>query len=191
MIANHSVERVSRGGRAGLARGRGDIALRGRHRFVAQELHQRVHAHIGVRELGRVGVPEPVDECAADRLGVLIPRGGRARRTRDWMVPRVIRCPSRPTNSGTLEGHRGKDRAALRISWCRGTGPPGYRASSRSPLTGRLRSARCGPWITAPSPVEVRISPTSALRSSSRRRPASRPVRICARSRSVSPVHGR
>jgi hypothetical protein len=40
-------------------------------------------------------------ECAAHRLRVWS-RAAKARRTRDWMVPRVIRCPSRPTNSGAL-----------------------------------------------------------------------------------------
>ena len=68
-ISNHSVERVLRSGCPGLARGRGDIALRGRHRFVTQQFHQRVHADFAVRQFGYVGVAQAVYECSAYRLG--------------------------------------------------------------------------------------------------------------------------
>ena len=65
-IAHNAVERVLRGGGAGFACGADDIALRCRHRLVAKQLHQGVHAHLGVGQLSGVGVPQPVHEYAPD-----------------------------------------------------------------------------------------------------------------------------
>ena len=55
-IAHNAVERVLSGGGAGFACGAGDIALRCRHRLVAEQLHQGVHADVGVGQLSGVGV---------------------------------------------------------------------------------------------------------------------------------------
>lgn len=80
---------------------------------MAKEFHQRAHADVGIAEFGRVGVPQPVDECAADRLGL-------------WC--RAVEGPPHARPGGAagdrlpVAANR-KDLAALRISWRADRGP--------------------------------------------------------------------
>jgi hypothetical protein len=92
------IERVLRCGAPGFACGARDVALRCRHRFVTEELHQRVHADPGVGELGRVGVPEAVYEGTAHRLGVCSGASERAPHARLDERGRVLAGLGRPTN---------------------------------------------------------------------------------------------
>jgi hypothetical protein len=97
VITHDRIERVLRCGAAGFACGARDVALRCRHRFVTEELHQRVHADPGVGQLGRVGVPEAVYQGTAHRLGVCSAAAVAPAPERDSSGPRgAVWSSSRP-----------------------------------------------------------------------------------------------
>ena len=65
--------------------------------------HQGVDADVGVGKLGSERVAQPVDKCAAGAVGV---DAGAAKGPPHPVcrVPRVMRSPSAPTNSGVPVG---------------------------------------------------------------------------------------
>lgn len=74
---------------------------------MAEQLHEGVDADVGAGEFRGVGVPQSVDQGSGDGLSV---GAGAFERPfeRDCSVPRVMRSPLRPTNSGDPAGHRGR-----------------------------------------------------------------------------------
>ena len=83
-------------------------------------------------ELGRLGAPQPTHEGAAHRLGIWArgPEGPPHTRLDGAQGDPLPVTPDEQRHVGTANG---KDRAALRISQRRGSGPAGYRGSFRSP----------------------------------------------------------
>ena len=57
-------------GGAGIGAGAVDVTLRGDDGLVAEELHQRVDADVGVGELGGEGVAQAMYQCAGGSFAV-------------------------------------------------------------------------------------------------------------------------
>lgn len=75
---------------------------------MAEQLHEGVDADVGAGEFRGVGVPQSVDQGSGDGRSVGAGARLNARSMRDCSVPRVMRSPLRPTNSGDPAGHRGR-----------------------------------------------------------------------------------
>jgi hypothetical protein len=70
LLVQEIVERVLRGCCAVFGAGADDIALGSGHGFVAKELHERIHADVGVGQLGGIGVSEGMHESSWGALSV-------------------------------------------------------------------------------------------------------------------------
>jgi hypothetical protein len=64
------IQPVRRGGFPGCVACGGHVKLRGHHRLVTQQIHQRVDVDVGVGQFGGKGVPKAVHEGAAGSLAV-------------------------------------------------------------------------------------------------------------------------
>lgn len=160
------------------------VALRCRHRLMAKELHERIHADIRRRELSGIGVAKTVHQCAGYRKCIWSCMLERALDARLQPATRY-RSPSRPTKSGAVSGHPDSEGTGRRDCPYMYRSPPPKRTS-----IGTWRSLRplSSTLITAEPSSSVRTFPTLTTQSSSARSPARSAVRIRARSLSFQSV---